>query len=78
MFKTYAKEIKNDLENTIYFHESKPNEFEQIIDRLLLKIKYCLQPTVRDNIRVFNLTPNNDLTETVFRSICQCKNKFIK
>ena len=78
MFKTYAKEIKKDLETTIYFDESKPNESEQIIDRLLLKIKYCLQPTVRDNIQVFNLTPDNHLTETIFRSICQCKNKFIK
>lgn len=34
---------------------------------------YCLQPSVRSNIIVFNLKSDNDLSETIFRSISQCK-----
>ncbi len=34
---------------------------------------FCLQPAVRSNITVFNLNSDNDLLETIFRSISQCK-----
>jgi hypothetical protein len=37
------------------------------------QVMYCLQPSVRSNIIVFNLKSDNDLSETIFRSISQCK-----
>ena len=38
---------------------------------------YCLQPAVRSGIAVFNLNSDNNLSETIFRSICTCKlNKY--
>ena len=48
---------------------SKKNEK----DNTLCQVMYCLQPAVRSGISVFDLNSNDDLSETIFRSICKCK-----
>ena len=43
------------------------------IELVLAQTMYCLQPAVRSGISVFNLNSDNDLSETIFRSICKGK-----
>jgi hypothetical protein len=49
------------------------NKREKKLDNALSQVLYCLQPSVRSNITVFNLNSENDLAETIFGSICKCK-----
>jgi hypothetical protein len=76
--------MKNDLINTLYRdddsnktkgHNSKNgnNDRDKKIDDALDKVLYCLQPSIRSNITVFNLNSENDLSDTIFGSICKCK-----
>jgi len=37
------------------------------------QVMFCLQPSIRSNITVFNLKSDNDLSDTIFRSIAKCK-----
>lgn len=37
------------------------------------KVMFCLQPSVRSNITLFNLNSDDDLSETIFKSISTCK-----
>jgi hypothetical protein len=39
----------------------------------LAQVMYCLQPSIRWNITLFNLTSENNLSETIFRRISTSK-----
>jgi len=51
----------------------KNNNSTDEIQILCEQVMFCLQPAVRSNITVFNLNSETDLSETIFRSISQCK-----
>ena len=68
MFAPYNDRIKEDLK-TVVLDDPK----DQGIDQLVRQVMFCLQPAIRSNITVFNLNSDSDLSETIFRSICQCK-----
>ncbi len=65
MFKTYEKKLREDLENLL-----PQGEFD---DNVVNHVMYCLQPAVRSDITVFNLSSDSNLSETILQSICQCK-----
>jgi hypothetical protein len=46
---------------------------DSVDDDLIKQVMYCLQPAVRSDITVFNLNSDDDLSETILKSICQCK-----
>jgi hypothetical protein len=50
-------------------HKNLNEKFEKEVDQVL----YCLQPSIRRYITVFNLNSEDDLSETIFRGICKCK-----
>ena len=52
--------------------ESKKNPNSEIA-RSICQVMYCLQPAVRSDITAFNLNSDSNLSETIFRSICQCE-----
>lgn len=86
MFRKYRSQIREDIGDIISHDDDTFNQtktinqslktsndpFEQKMNDLVSQVMYCLQPTVRSNITIFNLNSDNDLSETIFRSICQC------
>jgi len=56
----------------------KDTELSKKEGDLVKQVMYCLQPAVRSNITVFNLNSDSNLSETIFRSICQCKLTYVK
>jgi len=65
LFVNHIDQLDEDLKQTLSLKETNK--------LLLSQVMYCLQPAVRSDITVFNLNSDNDLSETIFRSICQCK-----
>jgi hypothetical protein len=53
--------------------QTTSDERSKKIATVLAQTMYCLQPAVRSGISVFNLNSDNDLSETIFRSICKGK-----
>ncbi len=37
------------------------------------RVMFCLQPSIRSNITVFNLKSENNLSDTILKSIAKCK-----
>lgn len=60
----YKRKPKKPTEN-----DKLSEKMETILDQAM----YCLQPAVRSSIDVFNLDSDENLSETIFRSICKCK-----
>lgn len=52
---------------------SKFSNLKTISPDILLMVFYCLQPTIRLKISVFNYSKDEKLAETILRSICKCK-----
>ncbi len=65
LFVNHIHQLDEDLIQTLSLKETN--------ETLLRQVMYCLQPAVRSDITVFNLNSDNDLSETIFRSICKCK-----
>ena len=53
--------------------QTEKDEFSTKMETILDQTMYCLQPAVRSSIDVFNLDSDENLSETIFRSICKCK-----
>jgi len=62
-------EIDSDRSTKILKFEN----LKKVNNEIILMILYCLQPTVRTKISVFNFNQNEKLSETILRSICKCK-----
>jgi hypothetical protein len=65
MFEKYKGQLKEDLKNIIIN--------DSVNEDLIKQVMYCLQPAVRSDITIFNLNSDDDLSETILKSICQCK-----
>ncbi|CAF1177771.1 unnamed protein product [Rotaria sp. Silwood1] len=88
MFSKYVKQLQTDL-SVIMTHDDDSNKKKRKApssnssnDRLstklittLKQVMYCLQPAVRSGITVFNLNSDDNLSETIFRSICKARQK---
>jgi hypothetical protein len=74
MFHKYKDSLENDLKSTLCLNE----KLSERVGELVKQVMYCLQPAVRSNITVFNLNSDSNLSETIFRSICQCKLIYVK
>lgn len=70
MFRPYENLLKDDVKNVFF---SKPKNSEKEIEQLVQQIMYCLQPAVRSDITIFEISSDSNLSETILRSICQCK-----
>ena len=53
--------------------QASVDERSKKIATVLAQTMYCLQPAVRSGISVFDLNSDNNLSETIFRSICKGK-----
>lgn len=55
----------------------KIDKLKKVSDEIILMILYCLQPTVRSKLSVFNMNKDEKLPEIILRRICKCKVKSI-
>ena len=83
MFKKYDEKLRKDLEG-IVSHDDDPykpkrkrqsmkEDRSEKIKTTVAQVMYCLQPAVRSGIAVFDLDSDDNLSQTIFRSICRCK-----
>ena len=77
IFDKYHRDLKKDLKDT-FFHtddddDENSDDQKAEIDNAVVQVMFCLQPAIRFNITGFNLDSDSNLSETIFRSICQCK-----
>ncbi|CAF0834212.1 unnamed protein product [Adineta ricciae] len=83
-FEKFAERLKKDLaallshENESAKRKSKSNKDDKGLNTTLRQVMYCLQPAVRSGLSVFNLNSDNDLSETIFRSICKAQQKYFE
>ncbi|CAF3447822.1 unnamed protein product [Rotaria sp. Silwood1] len=49
----------------------KSDNLKTVSDEIILMVLYCLQPTVRSKISIFNFTKDEKLSEIILRSICK-------
>ena len=73
MFSKYRSQIKEDICDIIshdddILSKTKANnqsskESNEQTDKIISQVMYCLQPTVRSNITIFNLNSDSDLSE---------------
>ncbi|CAF2048039.1 unnamed protein product [Rotaria magnacalcarata] len=81
LFHKYENEMREDLRNLLYRDDdsNKKKAEKQEPDTKLLdtldQVMFCLQPGLRSQITVYNLDSDNDLSETIFESICKAYNK---
>ena len=83
MFKKYDEKLRKDLEGIVshdddlYKRKRKRQSIKEDrpekIKTTVAQVMYCLQPAVRSGIAVFDLDSDDNLSETIFRSICRCK-----
>ncbi|CAF4602126.1 unnamed protein product [Rotaria sp. Silwood1] len=73
----WTKDLDNDVENQDIVCQIEELDDEDDIKQFT-KVMYCLQPAVRFHLTVFNLNSDTDLSETIFRSICRSRQRFIK
>ncbi|CAF1069123.1 unnamed protein product [Adineta steineri] len=92
IFEKYDERLRKDLDllishdddlskgkksNDISNHtpkDAKSNKFGEI----LRQVMYCLQPAVRSGIAVFNLNSDDNLSETIFRTVCKSHQKYLE
>jgi hypothetical protein len=79
LFSKYKDQLEQDLKKSLTcaddfdVEKHHHNYSKEKIQMLAEQVMYCLQPAVRSNITVFNLNSDNDLSETIFRSISKGK-----
>lgn len=66
-------QVINGIDNYHPRKIMKSNKLKKVSNELMLMILYCLQPSVRSKISVFNLNKDEKLPEVILRSICKCK-----
>lgn len=67
LFCHYEKEIRNGLKDISKGSRSTDEE----INKLFYYFLYCLQPAIRNRIRIFSLDSDHDLDDTIFEAIIQ-------
>ncbi|CAF3415902.1 unnamed protein product [Rotaria sp. Silwood2] len=67
-------QLKEDIKETFFEkQDSKKQVKDEYIKDLLKKVMFCLQPSMRSHLTVFNLNSDTDLSSTIFRSICRSR-----
>ncbi|UJR16633.1 hypothetical protein I4U23_003533 [Adineta vaga] len=83
MFKLFAEDIRKDLRQTLKHNSEEPwqwnddKRLEKRVDSIWHHVLFCLQPAIRSNIFQFNLTGNDDLMDTLLRTIYHVRRKTI-
>lgn len=86
LFKPYKEQLEKDLDAIVSHDEeslkakrkkqtsdNSTDKRTEKINAALIQVMYCLQPAVRSSIAVFNLNSDENLSETIFRTICKCE-----
>ncbi|CAF1538232.1 unnamed protein product, partial [Didymodactylos carnosus] len=82
-FKDHETQIMNGLklivssDDDVLSKEQRSEQIDKKVQDVLLHVMYCLQPAVRGNITIYNLNTDQDLSDTVFRSICKSRQKYL-
>ncbi|UJR22717.1 hypothetical protein I4U23_025751 [Adineta vaga] len=90
-FSRYEERLQKDL-HTLLSHEDDSRKRDQTTNsnhtngnlfgndfkKVLHQVMYCLQPAVRSGISIFNLSSDNNLSETIFRSICKSQQNYFE
>ena len=53
-------------------HLQTSNRMKKVNDDILMMVMYCLQPTVRSQLTVFDFNKNEKLPEILLQTICKC------
>lgn len=75
MFEPFNQLMMDDLQNTLSHHSEEPwqkhdtDRLRMRVEEVLPKVMYCLQPAVRSSIYSFDLDGDDNLTETILKSI---------
>ncbi|CAF1525888.1 unnamed protein product, partial [Adineta steineri] len=92
LFQPYKERLEKDLDllishdddlskgkksNDISNNTSKVEKSNKL-DETLRQVMYCLQPAVRSGIAVFNLNSDDNLSETIFRTVCKSRQKYFE
>ncbi|CAF1116563.1 unnamed protein product, partial [Adineta steineri] len=92
IFEKYDERLRKDLDLLISHDDdaSKRKKTSQTsnnnskdaksdeLDAILRQVMYCLQPAVRSGIAVFNLNSDDNLSETIFRTVCKSRQKYFE
>ncbi|CAF1449983.1 unnamed protein product [Adineta steineri] len=91
MFESYDERLRKDLQfllsrndpskgkksNDTSNNNSKDPESIRF-NKMVQQVMYCLQPAVRSSIAVFNLNSDDNLSETIFRTVCKSRQKYFE
>ncbi|CAF4418381.1 unnamed protein product, partial [Didymodactylos carnosus] len=82
-FNAHVNQIKDELAAIVSRDDELPKakvkkQVKEKVDDCILHVLYCLQRGVRSNITIFKLDNDNDLSTTIFRSICKSCEKLIE
>ncbi|CAF4055197.1 unnamed protein product, partial [Adineta steineri] len=91
MFESYDERLRKDLQfllsrndpskgkksNDTSNNNSKDPESIKF-NKMVQQVMYCLQPAVRSGIAVFNLNSDDNLSETIFRTVCKSRQKYFE
>ena len=69
-FRSYEEEILEGLAEIEKGTKDKKDKNKRL-DELFLVFLYCLQPAIRNRIRIFSLDSDHDLDDTIFEAIIQ-------
>ncbi|CAF3691904.1 unnamed protein product, partial [Adineta steineri] len=70
----YSKRKKLSSTSNNNSKNAKSNKFYAILGQ----VKYCLRPAVRSGITVFDLNSDDNLSETIFRTVCKSRQKYFE
>ncbi|CAF1087204.1 unnamed protein product [Adineta ricciae] len=83
LFKDYKTRLKNDLRCTFFAQVdlddlrlrnadvSTDAKQDELLERTVRQVLFCLQPSIRRNITIFNLNLESSFSDTLFGSICR-------
>ncbi len=75
MFEGYKDNISKDLRHVLshqseeLWQTNKPERLNNRVKKVLPYVMYCLQPAVRSDISFFDLNGDNNLTDTILKSV---------
>ncbi|CAF1211902.1 unnamed protein product [Didymodactylos carnosus] len=83
LFKNHQTQIEENLREILHREAedadvSLKKNFEQKVQQAILRVMYCLQPAIRNRITIFNLNDNSDLSDTIFRSIFESRQRLLE
>ena len=78
-FEKYVVAMNDELVEAINGHDltrpshlHKSTRMKKVNDDTLMMVMYCLQPTIRSQLTVFDFNKNEKLPEILLQTICKC------